>query len=136
MRTNQALHQTHAEIARHLWNATADGDGATLLEFFAPDVEWHSHGHNPVAKHIYGPAALLDYFALSADLVDDMTSDVLEVYSSERGAVIRYRVRASRGPKCLDGEVLLSLTIDNGLVTRADVVPVEQEIHDAFWMLE
>ena len=136
MRISQELHQTNAEIARLLWNATADGDGAALLDFLAPNVEWHSHGHNPVAKHIYGPAALLDYFALSADLVDDMTSDVLEVYSSERGAVIRYRVRASRGPKCLDGEVLLSLTIYNGLVTRADVVPVEQEIHDAFWTLE
>ncbi len=136
MRASQELHQTNAEIARLLWNATADGDGAALLEFLAPNVEWHTYGHNPIAKHVYGTVALLDYFALSAELVEDMTSDMLEVYSSKRGAVIRYRVRASRGPKCLDGEVLLSLTIDNGLVTRADVVPVEQEIHDAFWTLE
>jgi len=136
MRTSQELQQTNAEIARLLWNATADGDGGALLEFLAPNVEWHSHGQNPIAKHVYGPAALLDYFALSADLVDDMTSDLLEIYSSERGAVIRYRTRARRGPKSLDGEVLLSLTIDNRLVTRADIVPVEQDMHDAFWMLE
>jgi ketosteroid isomerase-like protein len=128
--------QTNAEIARRLWNATAEGNVDALLEGYSPDVVWHSYGKSPIARVIRGSAALLEYFALTADLVDDMKSDLLEVYGSERGAVIRYRVQASRGPKHLDGEVLLAVVIEDGRVVRGDLVPFEPRAHDAFWSVE
>ena len=46
------------------------------------------------------------------------------------------RVIASRGPKKLDGEFSLWLTIDEGVVRRVAAVPFDQAANDAFWRLE
>jgi ketosteroid isomerase-like protein len=123
----------HVELARLVWDATARGDVDTLLQAYAPDVVLRVRGRNPRSGEFKGSTALLEQFAHSAELVDDLRSDLLEIYSSRDGALIRYRFQATRGEHHLDTESHLSFRVAGDLIYEVEIVPADQERTDAFW---
>lgn len=124
---------SYRELAHRVWDATARGDVDTLLQIYAPDVVMWVRGRNPLCGEYKGTTALLGQFARSAELVDELCLDLLEVYSSEDGALLRYRVEASRGELRLDAEFHLSFRVAAGRIYEVEIVATDQERADAFW---
>jgi ketosteroid isomerase-like protein len=123
----------HASIARELWRATADSDSEGIRELLSPNVVWSTRSSGALNGSIEGPDAVIDRLARAGELVEDLTSEVIDIYSNPRGAVIHYRTRASRETRTLDTEVLLVLRILGGVVVGAYTMPVEDEQGDQFW---
>jgi ketosteroid isomerase-like protein len=126
----------HVALVRRLWDAVARGDADALTELYAPDAVLRAYGRNPIAGEFKGIAAILDYFARAGENVEDLRSEILAVYTSDAGAVIRYRTVATRGPKHLDLQSLYVLAIENGRVVEASLAPMDQHQNDAFWRVE
>jgi len=126
----------NVQIARRLWNAAADGDANTIAALYAPDVVVRTHGRGPLAGEVKGVRAALENAARAGELVDDLTSELIDIYASDCGAVLHYRITADRGPKRLDGEAFFVMRIENGRIVEADAVPQDQARDDAFWRLD
>jgi ketosteroid isomerase-like protein len=128
------MHQDqHASVARELWRATAESDSQSIRELLSPDVIWSTLSSGDLSGSICGPDAVLDQLARTGELVEDLTFDLIDIYSSARGAVLHFRTRASRDTRTLDTEVLLVLRMTHGVVVRAFTVPVEANLDDRFW---
>jgi ketosteroid isomerase-like protein len=125
----------NADIARRLWAAASQGDTDPLLVFH-PKIVWKTWGHGPNAGECHGLEQVFEYLARSNDAVEDMRSELIDILSSERGAVILYRMIVTRGSRRLDTRFSLWLTIEDGVVVRADAVPFEDEANDAFWRVD
>ena len=123
----------HAKVARAIWDAIARGDRETLLTLFATDAVLRVHGDNPWAGEYKGVDSVLSGMARPADLVDDMRSELLDVYAGDTGAVIRYRVTAERGDAQLDQVYLTVVDIRNGRAIRVTSLATDQLRTDAFW---
>lgn len=123
----------HIALARLIWDATARGDVDALLQAFAPDVVMRVRGRNPMSGEYKGSTALLEQLARSAELVDDLRLDLLEIYGGKDGALIHYRQDATRGALHLDGEFHLSFRVAGGRIYEVEIVAADQERTDAFW---
>ncbi len=123
-------------VARRFWEAAAAGDPEAILALFSPDTVWRALGDNPIAGEYHGPEKVLGYMARLGETVDELRSDLDDIFVSDRGAVIRYHVAARRGPKRLDGDYVMILVIEAGRILEVTVVPSDQQQSNAFWRLE
>ena len=132
-----ASEHPNAALARRLWQAISEGDGSALVgELLAPDVVWRSYGDNPLAGEAKGVEASLERLARIGENVDELRTELREVYAGEHGAVIWARTHAERGPKVLDGHLLVHLRIEGGHIVSASVVAMDQRRNDEFWRVE
>ena len=120
-------------LARRLWGATAKADADTIGELLADDVVWRACGENPLSGDYHGPEGVLRYLTLVAETADEVRSDLETIFFNDDGAVLTYKVDASRGPHKLEMEILVVLHVTDGKVTRAISVPVDQSANDDFW---
>lgn len=130
------MQHPNAALACRLWTALSDGDAPLLRQLLAPAVIWRAHGDNPFTGEAKGIDELFDLLARSAETVDDLRSELRDIYASDRGAVFRATTYAERGPKLLHTEWLVVLRIEDGRVVEVSSVPVNQRHNDEFWRLE
>ena len=133
---SKVMRNSDRAMARRLWEAIAEGDADRLAACLSPEIVWRSHGSHPLAGEYHGLEKVLGYLARIGETVDELRSDVVDIFVSERGAVIRYRAQAQRGPKRYDNEVLLVLSIADERVVEATVVPVDQQKSGEFWRFD
>ena len=106
----------HAMVVRRLWEAAARGDGVGVSEMYDAGAVLRAPGHCPMAGEFKGPDAILDYLGRMGEQVDDLRSELLDIYTSDAGAVIRYRTVADRGAQHLDMEFLYVIRIEHGRI--------------------
>ena len=124
----------HLALVRRMWDAGARGDADVICDLFAPDAVLRSHGApGPLVGEFKGIAEILDFLARAGELVDDSRSEIIDVYTSGAGAVIRYRTVATRGANHLDMQFLYVLSIVQGRIIDATIVPTDQRRNDQFW---
>ena len=124
----------NAALMRRLWEAGAIGDADTICDIYAPDVVLRAHGASgPLVGEYKGIAEVLDYLARTGEIVEDFRAELLAIYPSDSGAVIRYRSVAEGGGKHLDMEYLYEVAIARGRIVRATLVPIDQRRNDEFW---
>lgn len=121
------------EVAQALWGAVSDGDARAVRELLADDVVWTSVGRNPLSGVRNGPDQVLDYLAQVGESADELFSSLVQLFVNDEGALVTYRVTASRGPKRLEMEFFLMLGIRAGRVASARMVAEDQYINDEFW---
>jgi ketosteroid isomerase-like protein len=126
----------NAVIARRLWEAFCDGDASRLEELLTPDVVWRSAGRNPFSGEMKGVDASLEQIARGAESVEDLRSELIDVFANDRGAVLWIRTHAERGPVVLDVDYLLLLQIADGCIYEVSAVPMDQRRNDEFWRLQ
>jgi ketosteroid isomerase-like protein len=120
-------------VVRRLWEAAARGDPAGVTALYQPWAVVRAGGHSPLAGEFKGSDVIVDYFGRIGEMVDDLRSELLDVYTSDEGAVMRYRTVADRGPHHLDMEFLFVAKIAGGRILEADLIPADQQRYDAFW---
>jgi ketosteroid isomerase-like protein len=123
----------HASIARSLWRLTSESDSESVRALLSPDIVWRTYGTGMLSGELHGPDAVVDLLARTGELTDDLTSDLIDVFASKRGAVLYYRVRALRSLQSLDTEVLLVLRIEGGIVTSVLALPLDSGDAGHFW---
>jgi ketosteroid isomerase-like protein len=131
-----ALHP-HLEIMHRLWDAGARGDADALAELYAPDAVLRAHGHqSALAGEFKGIFEILDFLARAGEIVEELRSELIEIYTSESGAVMRYRTVATRGPRHLDLQYFFVFEIQAGRIVEATLIPADQRQSDAFWRMD
>ena len=120
-------------IARRLWTAIAAADSEALREVIAPKAIWRMYGESPLAGTYEGVEAILDFMATVGERADELGSDLVDIFVSDRGAVLRYSIHALRGDRVLDIEHLFLVRIDDGRVVEAVFAPIDQHRYDRFW---
>ncbi len=126
----------NAIVARRLWESFGDADVVSLRELLTPDVIWRSHGSNPYSGEVKGIDETLDHLARRGESVDELRSEVREIFASAGGAVIWATTNAERGPKVLHSDFLMLLRIADGRVYEVSAVPMDQRHNDEFWRLQ
>jgi ketosteroid isomerase-like protein len=126
----------HAIIAQRIWEAASKGDAASLIDLLSPDIIWRSYGSGELSGVIQGPEEVLDLMARTGELVDTMVLRVVDIFASDRGAVIQYAMEANQGPKTLESQIILLLQIQEGLVTEIMTVPTQAKEAAEFWRLQ
>lgn len=120
-------------VARKLWDAIAMVDVPALNELLSDKCTWRMPGSSPLAGCYVGADAILEFMAHVGELTDDLQSDLIDIYVSEEGAVLRYSVHAVRGSERLDTEHLFPIRIEDGRITGAVFSPVDQLEYDRFF---
>jgi len=123
-------------IALRLWDALALGDAAALRELLSEKSTWKMSGDSTLAGSYVGSAAILDFLARVGELTDDLQSDLLDIFVGESGGVIRYRLRAERGPRRLDTEHLFRFHVAEGRIVEAVFAPIDLYGYDRFFRLQ
>ncbi len=123
----------NARVASRLWEAIARGDAEAFLAVTSPDVVWRTRGEHPFAVETKGPAAALEFLANAGDAVDDLRLQVLDIFTSDRGAIVHYAMDAHRGPRTIAGELYLRLRIEGDRVAEAELIAADAASNDAFW---
>ena len=126
----------NAVVARRLWDAIAHADAPALRELMSEKTLWRMPGDSLVAGSYVGADAVLDFMARVGELTDDLHSDLIDVFVSDRGAVLRYSIHASRGTRSLDVEHLFVIRIVDGRITEAVFAPSDQGRYDRFFSPE
>lgn len=134
--TSSVSEHPHFALSRRLWDAIATADVETLREVLAPETVWHMPGHSPLAGTYVGIDAVLDFLARVGELSDDLRADLVDVFVSERGAVLRYAIEAHRGSHALEIEQIFVTRIEQGCVVEAIFTHSDQERYDRFWQLQ
>lgn len=124
----------NASIARELWIAASESDAAGIRRLLAPDVEWRTFSSGSLSGSLRGADAVLDLLARSGEIIDALTADLIDIYASDDGAVTRYRVIAHLGPRSLETEIMLVMSIRSGRIASAFAVPVDAQADDSFWL--
>jgi ketosteroid isomerase-like protein len=124
----------HERLARELWSAVAEGDADSLRRLLAPDVVWRSIGLNPLSGDYRGPDDVVAYFAEIGHRVDELSSNLEQIWTGTDGAIVGYRVTARRGAETLEMDYLMRIRIRDGLIAGAVVIPLDQRVNDDFWI--
>ena len=125
-------HPNHV-IARCLWDAIARADASALRDLMSEKTVWRMPGDSLVAGTYVGADAVLDFMARVGELTDDLHSDLIDIFVSDRGAVLRYSIRAIRGARILDIEHLFVIRVVEGEITEAVFAPSDQQRYDRFF---
>jgi len=121
-------------VAKRLWNAIATADVEQLQAVIAPDAVWIMPGRSPLAGRHEGIDAILGFLALTGELADELESQLLDVFTSDRGVILRYSVHASRRDRVLDIEHLFMIRVEHGCIVEGIFAPIDQGLYDRFWI--
>ncbi len=130
------MQHPHLDLALSLWQATSESDVDRLEQILDPAVTWtfvHSPSLDGEAK---GVDQVISSLARTGELVDDLSGELIDVYASDHGAVLFYRLEASRGPCSLSTDVLLQIEIDRGRVVAGRAMPTRSEENRTFWLAQ
>lgn len=116
-----------------MWDATSRGDADGLRALLSPRVCWRAPGPGALGGTYRGPDAVVDLLARAGEQVDGLCSNLIEVFASDQGAILRYRMTARRGLQSLETEVLLRLSIDHDQLTEIQSVSTDPGRERAFW---
>lgn len=130
--TSPATPQANRAIALELWRATSESDAHTIRGLLAADVVWRTVGRGDLSGEVRGRDGVIDQLARTGEMVDALTSELIDVFASDNGAITYYRVQAERGTSSIESTVLLMLEIERGLVVGALSVPAGSE-DEKFW---
>jgi ketosteroid isomerase-like protein len=120
-------------VARKLWDAIAMVDIPGLRALLSAKSAWRMFGSSPLAGTYVGVDAILEFMAHVGELADDLQSDLIDIFVSDAGAVLRYRIHAVRGSQVLDIEHLFMIQIGDGEITEAVFAPINQAEYDRFF---
>ena len=126
------LADTHARLARELYDAFGAADVTRLEGLIAEDAVWEVPGRSELAGSHQGRAAVLDYFSRLKTL-GNFQATVLDVLASDAGAAVIARARGESAEGRYEGDYCLLLTFRQGQVRRAQLFLEDTYAFDALF---
>lgn len=126
------LADTHARLARELYDAFGAADVSRLEGLIAEDAVWEVPGRSELAGSHQGRAAVLDYFSRLKTL-GNFQATVLDVMGSDAGAAVIARARGTCAERQYAGDYCLLLTFRQGQVRRAQLFLEDTYAFDALF---
>jgi len=123
----------NTDAALDLWDAIATGDAHALRSIVTDKCVWRMRGNSPLAGTYVGPDEILGFLARVGELTDILESELVDVYTSESGAILHYSIHAVRGLHKLDTEHLFLTTVESGRISGAVFAPFDQAKYDRFF---
>jgi hypothetical protein len=125
----------HPNIAllRRGYGAFASGDMETLRELIAPDVIWHSGGHNQLSGDYKGIDETLGLFARFFELTGgDQRQELHDLLANDEHGVVLLKQHIGRPDgRSYDGNDVHVFHISEGKVTEFWLHPGDQAAADA-----
>jgi uncharacterized protein len=121
------------DLLRRGYDAFAEGDMETLNEVFADDVAWRSAGDNPLAGDYHGKQEVFGLFARLNELADSFEQELHDVLANDEHGVALVKVRASRGDRTMEQNVVHVFHLADGKVKEFWLHNFDQATVDAFW---
>jgi len=128
------MEHPHLDLALSLWQAISESDVDRVERLLDPDVTWTFLASGVFGGEVKGVDEVITSLARTGELVDDLRSDLIDVYASDLGAVLFYRVDAWRGPLNLCTEVLLQIDIREGRIVAGRAMPTRVDESRSFWL--
>ena len=125
----------HIEIGRRLWRATSLADTDTIRHLLSPDIIWRNRASGVFSGCIHGPEGVIDMLARAGELVDSLTSKLIDIYANDRGFILHYQLQAEHESSSLDTQILLMMKVHEGRVIEANTIPIDASPLDQFWAL-
>lgn len=125
----------NARVVRALWEAIAAGDRDAFQALLSDGARWEVGNAGVLNGEHKGIAEIVSMLARSGEQVERLRSTLLDVYASEHGAVVHYRLEAQRGGQALNTEMLIVCQIRDGQVTDAFSVPRDAAGSERFWAI-
>ena len=126
--------QSNADLVRRGYEAFNSGDVETLTEIIRDDAVLYQPGSTDVSGEYRGREAVLGFFGkLAGRSGGTFRAEMDELYASDRNAVVVHHATAQNGSRALDTQTVLVFTLEDGLVTRFDIVQKDQQAWDAFF---
>jgi ketosteroid isomerase-like protein len=120
-------------IAKSLWDATAKGDRDGVCALLSPDIRWRNFSAGDLSGEIHGRDPVVALLARSGEIVDQLSSDLIDVFGSDEKAVIHYRVSAARDSRTLSTDILLVMDTEDGWIVDVMTTPMDAAANDLFW---
>jgi len=131
--TPEGAPHPHRILAERLWEGIAQPSPEILRELLDEKSVWRMYGRSPLAGTYVGADEIIAFLAFVGELTTDLRSELVDIFVSDRGAVMRYTVEAQRGGQQLETEHLFLLTIEHGRIVRATFAPLDQGAYDKFF---
>lgn len=120
-------------VARRLWDSIATADVSALHALLSEKSVWRMYGDSPLAGSYVGADEIIEWMARVGELTNELRSDLVDIFTSDQGAVLRYRVHAVRGIQELDMEHLFMIRVEDGCIIEAIFAPIDQARYDRFF---
>jgi ketosteroid isomerase-like protein len=121
------------DLVRRGYAAFGSGDMAILRELIAPDVVWHTGGHNPLTGDYKGLEETLGLFGRLFEIsAGDMRQELHDVLANDEHAVVLLRQHIGRPDgRSYDGNDVHVFHIADGKVTEFWAHPGDEAASDA-----
>jgi len=121
------------EFATALWDAVAEGDSGAVRGLLAEGVVWQAGGRHSLSGVFNGADQVLDYLARVCERADELSTELLDIFVNDRGAVVVYHLSARRELRRLETDLFLELEIREGKLIRARSASFDQTASNEFW---
>lgn len=121
------------DLLRQGYDAFANGDLERLDQLFADDIVWHSGGNTPLSGVFEGKEAVFGNFAKIPEMTDDFSQELHAILADDEHAVALVKSHVERDGRSLDGDGVHVFHFNDGQVTEAWIIAVDQEAQNAFW---
>ena len=122
------------DLVRRGYEAFATGDMATLNEFFADDIVWHSPGRSDLAGTFRGKGEVFATLQKNMELTGGTFKlEIHDLLADDEHAVALLGVSAEREGKTLKDNTVQVWHIKDGKVAESWLHPGDAYASDEFW---
>lgn len=121
------------DLLRRGYEAFRSGDLDTMSELFADDITWRASGDSPLSGEFHGQQEVFANFARIPELTSAFDMQIHDVLANDEHAVGMVKMHAERNGQSMDGDAIHVYHVEDGQVTEAWIVQVDQAAWDEFW---
>jgi ketosteroid isomerase-like protein len=124
----------NAELFRRGYTAFQNGDLDTVRSLFAPDIVWHTGGHNHLSGDRRGADDTLALFGQQFEETGGTFAvELHDIVANDEHAVALAKVKGKRDGKSLDDNYVHVVHIKDGKLTESWIFAENEAEVDAFW---
>lgn len=121
-------------VVQSAYEAFGKGDIPAVLETFAPDIQWHFLGRNPLAGTYKGPQEVVGFFTrLMEGTGGTFSMEIDDFLASDQHVVVLVRASAQRDGRRLDKDGVHIWRLLDGKVIEVSDAALDPYAQDDFW---
>ena len=121
-------------VVQSAYEAFGRGDIPTVLEAFAPDIQWHISGRSPMSGTYKGHEEVVGFFGqLMERSGGTFNLEIQDFLASDKHVVVLCHESGQRDGKRLDSDAAHIWHLEGGKAVEFSVAMQDQYAQDEFW---